>query len=83
MTSYRFLRWACAIPDPESSSVVVTGGIFTHKIVSRYGRKGWIEDMKSLNKARFRHGCGSYISNGQRVRYLEKSIFHIKKKYEI
>ena len=70
MTSYHFVRWACAIPDPESSSVVVTGGILTPKIVSRYGRKGWIEDMKSLNKARFRHGCGSYISNGQRVRDL-------------
>ena len=60
-------RWACAIPDPDSSSVVITGGLLFPEVVSRYGRKGWIEDLQNLTEPRSHHGCGSYTSNGQRV----------------
>ena len=37
-----YYRLACSIPDPSSTTVLVTGGFYTPgNIVSRYGRDGW------------------------------------------
>ena len=56
-------RASCSIPDPDTDTVVVTGGLFISTTVSRYGRKGWIEDFSTgLTTGRFWHGCASYIS---------------------
>ena len=81
------LRDACSIPDPDSDTLIVTGGehtlstvsrcgVVTRHVpraavhVSRYGRKYWIQNLAPLNVGRLRHGCGSYVASGQRVRWL-------------
>ena len=58
---------ACSIPDPSSATVLVTGGYYTAKTVSRYAREGWVEDLPPLNVGRSMHGCGSYVSGGDLV----------------
>ena len=66
-----FLRAACSIPDPSTGTVLVTGGITsgyqTLDAVSRYGLQGWLEELPPLNKGRYGHGCGSYVSDGDMV----------------
>ena len=61
-------RSACSIPDPSSSSVVVTGGSDGHHAgvdtVSRYGSGGWLEDLPHLTVGRQYHGCGGYAGRG-------------------
>ena len=62
------LRAACSISDKSTNSVVITGGIHTGRTVSRYGTTGHIEDLPSLNRKRFHHGCGVYTDdNGEQV----------------
>ena len=58
---------ACSIPDPSSTTVIVTGGEYTLKTVSRYGRDGWVEDLPPLRVGRNNHGCGSYVSGKDMV----------------
>ena len=60
---------ACSIPDPDTDTVLVTGGYKTPTIVSRYGKEGWREDFSSgLKTGRYRHGCSSFLSrNNERV----------------
>ena len=49
----------------------MTGGVYESRNevgkVSRYGIEGWQEDLPQLNFGRVRHGCGSYVSGGDRV----------------
>ena len=57
----------CAIPDPDTDTVVITGGLDTLTTVSVYNVQGWQEDLPSLNIGREGHACTSYISGGKRV----------------
>ena len=74
-------RYACAIPDPAGSSVVLTGGSDTisghgvpgtpYKTVTRYDRSGWVEDLPDMTLGRLRHGCAGFMKDGEMVsRYL-------------
>ena len=40
--------------------MIITGGVYTKRIVSRYGSSGHKEDLPSLNQGRYLHGCGGY-----------------------
>ena len=59
---------ACAIPDPDTDTVVVTGGVKTKPTVSRYSTDGWVKDLAPLTKGRWEHACASFTSGGRRVR---------------
>ena len=58
---------ACAIPDPESGEVVITGGVHTGARVSVYTEAGWRGDLAPLRGERWRHACTSYRDRGTRV----------------
>ena len=62
---------ACALEDPDTSTVVITGGYYYTTTVSVYGTQGWQEDLQSLNVGRFLHACSSYMSGEDRVRSNE------------
>ena len=64
---------ACAIPDPDTDTVVVTGGHWTggHYLVSVYNVTGWQEDLPNLNTERYGHACTSYTTGGKRVSKYE------------
>jgi hypothetical protein len=49
------------MPDLVTDSVIITGGINTKQVVSRYGMDGFIEDLPQLVVGRYDHGCGSYL----------------------
>ena len=71
---------ACAIPDPESGEVVITGGVHTGARVSVYTEAGWRGDLAPLRGERWRHGCTSYRDRGTRVitvYRLNHSALHI------
>ena len=64
-------RRACAISDPDTDTLVVTGGFgynikrggYARTTVSRYGKKGYIETFSSgLKTGRLGHGCTSFVS---------------------
>ena len=59
---------ACSIPDPDTDTVVITGGKYSEKTTSLYNKTGFIEYLGELNFKRYHHGCTSYVSNGIRVR---------------
>ena len=62
------LSAACSIPDPDTNTVVITGGRYSEKITSRYNESGFIEFLGDLNFKRYEHGCASYVSdNNERV----------------
>ena len=58
---------ACAIPDPDTDTVVITGGYGTLNTVAVYSVQGWQEDLPSLNIGREQHACTSYMSGAKRV----------------
>jgi len=59
---------ACAISDEKTNTVIITGGDYTKRTVSRYGSAGHIEDLPSLNQGRRYHGCGAYTDDsGEQV----------------
>ena len=59
---------ACAIEDPDTETVVITGGYYTSGTpVSVYGHQGWVEDLPHLNTGRLYHACTSYKTSGTRV----------------
>ena len=62
-----FLRHACAIPDSDSDTVILTGGMDNPKIVSLYDEEGWIRDLPSLNEKRLLHGCANFNSDSKMV----------------
>ena len=55
-----FYSQACAIPDPVTDTVVVTGGDSTYTTVVRYGELGWLEDLPPLLTGRRHHACSSF-----------------------
>ena len=57
----------CAIPDPDTVTVVITGGRGTSNTVAVYGVQGWQNDLPPLNTRRERHACTSYIFGDKRV----------------
>ena len=60
---------ACAIEDPDTQTLVITGGYkTTWSTVSVYGLQGWLEDLQPLNTGRDWHACSSYMSAKTRVR---------------
>ena len=59
---------ACAIPDPDTDTVVITGGDPPQNTVSVYSVQGWQEDLPGLITARLHHACAGYTSGGRRVR---------------
>ena len=73
-------RDACSIPDPDTDTVVVTGGKFTLTTVARYGKQGWIEDFSSgLSTGRGKHGCTSFLSqDNERVNFNWTMLKHSK-----
>jgi len=67
---------ACSIADHTSNTVIITGGRYTLRTVSRlteasigmptvsrYSTSGHLEDLPPLNQGRYWHGCGAYIDN--------------------
>ena len=68
---YVFYRQACAIPDPDTDTVVITGGWWTQTTVSRYSVQGWVEDLPALSTGRRNHACTSFMSGRRRVRKYE------------
>ena len=57
-------RGACAIEDPDTQTLVITGGVFTTTTVSVYDLQGWREDLQPLNTGRYYHACAHYILGG-------------------
>ena len=62
----RYFRSACAIPDPDSSSVIITGGVGQYGNVYRYTMAGWAGALPSLHTGRYWHACGSYVTHDSR-----------------
>ena len=63
-----YLYGSCAVPDPESDTVVIIGGNTAHdRVTSLYNEDGWVEDFGNLHYMRWRHGCTSYVANKKRV----------------
>ena len=60
-------RRACSIPDPDTDTVVVTGGSSAPAAVTRYSWAGWVAELAPLLVPRYRHGCGTFVSGGRRV----------------
>merc|ERR1719495_1007525 len=60
--------YACSITDHTTNSVIITGGSYTLRTVSRYTTTGHVEDLPSLNQGRSLHGCGAYTDDsGEQV----------------
>ena len=51
---------ACAIPDEDTGTIIITGGWDTRNTVSVYNVKGWQRDLPPLNTG--------YMSGERRVR---------------
>ena len=52
------------------TSVILTGGRYTHTTVSQYNQAGWVRDLPDLLQGRYYHGCSYYDNNeGSQVRY--------------
>ena len=66
---YRLLD-ACAIPDPDTDTVVITGGQYSMNNTFLYNQKGFLRNLGDLNYVRVGHGCTSYISDNRRVCFL-------------
>ena len=63
-----YYSYACAIPDEDTGTIIITGGADTLNTVSVYNVEGWQEDLPSLNTGRSSHACSSYMSGERRVR---------------
>ena len=64
-------RDACLIAFNDTDTMILTGGSYGGRPlddVSVYTEAGWKEELPKLNKARYMHGCSTYISDGNRVR---------------
>ena len=61
------LRSACSVQEEENDAILVIGGNFTEKIVSKYNRNGWVEDLPSINDGRRSHSCSNFVRNSERV----------------
>ena len=63
-----YYSFACAIPDPDTDTLVITGGGYTETTVSVYSDQGWQEDLPDLINGRYWHACAGYTSGGKRVK---------------
>ena len=72
---YYVYRLACAIP--EEASLVITGGRYTERKVSRYYITGWVEDLPELNVGRYVHGCSSYYKDGAQASHCNSVIIFV------
>ena len=67
------LYGACSIPDPETDTVIITGGNLyssptpRYKLTSLYNEEGWVENFGNLTYERKYHGCTSYVADQKRV----------------
>ena len=64
-------REACAISDPDTDTVIITGGWYGVYLsfVTRYNVDGFDEKLPTINVARNGHGCSSYLdSEGHKVK---------------
>ena len=65
------LNAACSIPDPETDTVIITGGNYDtiprNRITSLYNEDGWVLNLGNLKYPRRFHGCTSYVANKKRV----------------
>ena len=61
-------RYACAIEDRDTETVVITGGNPDTDTVSVYSLQGWQHDLSPLNIGRRHHACSSFTSSGDKVR---------------
>jgi len=68
----RMIDRGCGIED--EGTLIITGGgsngrsdSVATKIVDRYNRQGWVENLPEMNEARTAHGCGYYHKNGKKV----------------
>ena len=75
INTYYIYRDACAIP--EEASLVITGGYYTRKTVSRYSITGWVEDLPELNVGRSSHGCSSYYKDGAQASLCNSVIMFV------
>ena len=65
---YLFIRYACAIPIDDY--LIVTGGLLTQRIVTKYNEHGPMdEDLPLLNHGRAGHACGFFHSNNELVQF--------------
>ena len=69
MCTFKYIliyRNACSI-EVGYEVIITGGGKFGEEItsakVSVYNVDGWVQDLPSLNMARFYHGCGFYIND--------------------
>ena len=61
-------REACAIDDPDTETVVITGGNPDTDTVSVYGLNGWQRDLAPLRIGRRHHACSSFTTSDNKVR---------------
>ena len=59
---------SCAIEDPDTNTLINTGGVFDNTRVAVFGEEGWRRDLEPLNIGRNDHACSSYTSGESRVR---------------
>ena len=64
--------YSCAIEDPKSDSIIVTGGFDdsnskSSNLVIRYGKDGFIEYLPRMKKARYLHGCAGYYNSKKQL----------------
>ena len=66
-------RFACAIEDKQSNSLIITGGYENRmdrsKRVTKYDKNGVHTDLPKLNYARTDHACGSYSNKIKQVKF--------------
>ena len=65
------------IPDQQTDSFIVTGGVDSGVTVSRYGLEGFREMLPSLQQDRHSHACGGYTDRKNnwvrgRLKWLKK-----------
>ena len=75
VNTYYVYSEACAIP--EMASLVITGGGYVQRTVSRYNSTGWVEDLANLTVGRWNHGCSSYYKDGAQVSICNSVIIFV------
>ena len=61
------LNGACSIPDPDTDTVVITGGYQEEGLTFVYNKTGPVRPLGNLVHARYNHGCTSYVVDNKRV----------------
>ena len=77
-------RYACAIADEVTNTVILTGGFLdeTGHRVSRYNRNGWISpDLPNLNQGRWHHACGTFVDSNSNTVLPEHTKMYLIKAY--